>query len=271
MENRKRFGVKQDSFQQKSRFHKPAPKQNPDDFVFGVQSVLEVLNSEKDVEKILIQKGFSHDEVETLAREKNIGIQRVPVERLNKVTGKNHQGVIAYVSAINYASLSNVIASAFETGRTPIVLLLDRITDVRNFGAIARTSEASAVNAIIIPTKGAAQINSDAMKTSSGALTHIPVCRVNELTAAVQELQDSGFTVIGCTEKTKDTYFRHDLTGPLAIVMGSEEDGISDELIEKCDMLGKIPMLGKVGSLNVSVACGVLLYETNRQRMSSAE
>jgi 23S rRNA (guanosine2251-2'-O)-methyltransferase len=270
MENRKRFGVKQDSFKHNNRFHKPAPKQNPEDFVFGVQSVLEVLNSEKDVEKILIQKGFSHDEVEILARQRDIIIQRVPPERLNKVTGKNHQGVIAYVSAINYSSLTNVIADSFESGKTPLILVLDRITDVRNFGAIARTAEASGVNAIVTPVKGAAQIGSDAMKTSSGALSHIPVCREQNLLDSINELQQSGFRVIGCTEKTKDTYFRQDLTGPLAIVMGSEEDGISDEILEKCDMLGKIPMLGKIDSLNVSVACGVLLYEANRQRMIQA-
>ena len=268
MENRKRFGVKQDSFSQKSRFHKPAPKQNPDDFVFGVQSVLEVLNSGKDVEKILIQKGFSHDEVELLARQRDIIIQRVPPERLNKVTGKNHQGVIAYVSAINYSSLTNIIADSFETGKTPLFLILDRITDVRNFGAIARTAEASGVNGIVIPLRGAAQIGSDAMKTSSGASSHIPVCRESNLLDAIDELQQSGFRVMGCTEKTKDTYFRLDLTGPLAIIMGSEEDGISDEILEKCDTTGKIPMMGKIGSLNVSVACGVLLYEVNRQKMT---
>lgn len=270
MENRKRFGVKQDSVRRENKYHKPAPKQNAEDFVFGVQSVLEVLNSGKDIEKILIQKGFSHHEVEELANQRNISIQRVPPERLNKVTGKNHQGVIAYVSAINYSNLSNVIADSFESGKAPLILVLDRITDVRNFGAIARTAEASGVNAIVIPQKGAAQISSDAMKTSSGALSHIPVCRVNELTQAVTELQESGFRVIGCTEKTKETYFRQDLSGPLAIVMGSEEDGVSDELLEKCDILGKIPMLGKIASLNVSVACGVVLYEVNRQRMMEA-
>lgn len=270
MENRKRFGIKPDPIDRKPKFHKPAPKQNPDDFVFGIQSVLEVLRSEKDVEKILINRDFSNIELEKLARDKAVTLQRVPVEKLNKITGKNHQGIIAFVSAINYAQITNVVADAYEKGKNPLILILDRITDVRNFGAITRTAEASGVDAVVVPTRGAAQINSDAMKTSSGALSHIPVCRENDLTKVVEELQESGFTVIGCTEKTEETYHSHNLTGPVAIVMGSEEDGISDALLKKCDVLGSIPMLGQVGSLNVSVACGILLYEVIRQRQIEA-
>ena len=269
MENRKRFGIKRDNTSEKRKFHKPAPRQNPDDFVFGVQSVLEVLRSEKDVEKVLIQKGFAHEEVELLAKKKGTVVQIVPPEKLNKITGKNHQGVIALVSAVNYALLSNVVAEAFEKGKEPLILLLDRITDVRNFGAICRTAEACGVDAIVIPKRGAAQINSDAMKTSSGALSYLSVCRENDLTLAVDQLQSSGFKVIGCTEKTSESYADHDLSGPVAIVMGSEEDGISDSLIRKCDLLGMIPMLGQVGSLNVSVAAGVMLYEVVRQRRVS--
>lgn len=264
MENRKRFGVKRDS--EKRTFHKPAPRQNSEDFVFGVQSVLELLRSEKDIEKVLIQKGFGHEEVERLARKKGTVVQIVPPEKLNKITGKNHQGVIAFVSAVNYAELSNVVAEAFEQGKEPLILILDRITDVRNFGAISRTAEACGADAIVIPKRGAAQINSDAMKTSSGALSHISVCRENDLTNTVEYLQNSGFKVIGCTEKTDDLYSNHELSGPVAVVMGSEEDGISDSLLRKCDLLGMIPMLGKVDSLNVSVAAGIMLYEVVRQR-----
>ena len=227
---------------------------------------MEVLRSEKDVEKVLIQKGFAHEEVEVLAKKKGTVVQAVPVEKLNSITGKNHQGVIAFISAVNYADLSNVVAETFEKGKEPLVLILDRITDVRNFGAICRTAEACGVDAVVIPKRGAAQINSDAMKTSSGALSYLSVCRENDLTLTVDYLQSSGFKVVGCTEKTDDIYSNHDLSGPLALVMGSEEDGISDSLLRKCDLLGMIPMLGKIGSLNVSVAAGVILYEVVRQR-----
>jgi 23S rRNA (guanosine2251-2'-O)-methyltransferase len=267
MENRKHYGVRGEG--PKRKFHKPAPKVNPEDFVFGIQSVIELLRSEKDIEKVLVHKDSNHEEIETLARQRRVFIQRVPSERLNRITGKNHQGVIAFVSAVNYALLSNVVAEAYEKGKTPLIIILDRITDVRNFGAISRTAEACGADALVIPTRGAAQINSDAMKTSSGALSHIPVCKENDLTLAIDGLQNSGFKVIGCTEKTSDVYSNHDLTGPLAIVMGSEEDGISDSILRKCDVLGMIPMLGQVGSLNVSVAAGVLLYEVIRQRGQS--
>lgn len=264
MENRKRFGVNRDS---NKRSYTARP-QTTADFIFGVQSVLELLRSEKDVEKILVQKDFSHPELETLARSKRATVQKVPVEKLNNITRKNHQGVIAFASPINYALLSNVIANSYESGRAPIVLLLDRLTDVRNFGAIARTAEACGVDAIVVPTKGAAQINADAMKTSSGALSHLAVCRETDLTKTVALLQESGFKVMACTEKGAQDYYTQDMIGPVAIVMGSEEDGVSDGLLKVCDDLIKIPMFGKVGSLNVSVATAVVLYEVVRQRLS---
>lgn len=263
MENRKRFGVKPS--QGKPR-HFTTPRQNPEDFVFGLQSVLELLRSDKEIEKVLVNRELSHVELETLARDRGVIVQRVPLEKLNKITMKNHQGVVAFISAVSYSKLSNVVAEAYEKGKVPLVLIIDRVTDVRNFGAMARTAEASGVDAIVVPTRGAALITSDAMKTSSGALSFIPVCRENDLTLVVEELQASGFVVMGCTEKASDTYFHQDLSGPVAIVMGSEEDGISDSLLRKCDYLGQIPMLGKVGSLNVSVACGIMLYEVVRQR-----
>jgi len=258
MENRKRFGVR-------NTYHTPKAK-NQTDFTFGVQSVLELLKSEKDIEKILVQKDFSHPEVEALARSKNTYVQRVTVERLNRYTRKNHQGIIAFASAINYAKLSNIVANVYEDGKTPTILILDRLTDVRNFGAIARTAEACSVNAIVVPTRGAAQLNGEPLKTSSGALSHIPVCRENDLTDAIEHLQLSGFHVVACTEKAEEDYYGQDFLGPVAIVMGSEEDGISDSIIRKCDSLAKIPMTGKVGSLNVSVATAVMLYEVVRQR-----
>jgi 23S rRNA (guanosine2251-2'-O)-methyltransferase len=171
------------------------------------------------------------------------------------------------VSAIHYAKLENVIADTFEKGQIPLVIILDRITDVRNFGAIARTAECAGAHAIVIPARGAAQINADAMKTSSGALNFIPVCREESLLQAVDFLQNSGLKVIACTEKTKNSVYAVDYSSPVAIILGSDEDGISDELIRKSDELAAIPQSGQVGSLNVSVATGVIVFEAIRQRI----
>lgn len=274
MENRKRSGVrpeaggrpeynKKPKFFARPNFEKPSKP----DIVFGVQSVLETLRGTKEIEKILIQREFGHAEVEKLAKERDLPVQRVPIEKLNRVTMKNHQGVIAFVSAVNYAKTSNVVADIFEKGEVPLLLILDRITDVRNFGAIARTAECSGVHAIVVAARGAAQINADAMKTSSGALNFLPVCRENSLAQVVEELQQSGIQIVACTEKATDELYKIDFTVPTAILMGSEEDGISENLLEQADHSTKIPMLGKIGSLNVSVATGVILYEAVRQRI----
>lgn len=240
-------------------------------YVFGVQPVLEVLRSEKDIEKILVTKEFNHKDVEILAKSKGVFLQRVPVEKLNRITKKNHQGILAFVSPIHYAKLSDVVATAYEKGKVPLVLLLDRITDVRNLGAISRTAEACGVDALVVPTRGSALINADAMKTSSGALNYIPVCRENDLVRAVDLLQQSGFRVFACTEKAAEYYFQIKFDGPTAIVMGSEEDGVSDALIQKVDGLIQIPMLGQVGSLNVSAASAVVLYEVVKQQLPSQD
>lgn len=237
-------------------------------FVFGVQSVLETLRSEKEIDKILIQREMGQAEIEQLARQREVPVQRVPAEKLNRITGKNHQGVIAFISSVNYAQLSNVVAATFEAGELPLFLVLDRITDVRNFGAIARTAECLGVNGVVIPTRGAAQINADAMKTSSGALNYLPICRENDLSLALEQLKQSGMQVVGCSEKSETTLDTVDFTEPTVIVMGSEEDGISDSNMEKCDKIVKVPMVGKVESLNVSVATGIILYEAIRQRLA---
>ena len=170
------------------------------------------------------------------------------------------------MSAIRYVSLHNVLADIYERGEVPLLLLLDRITDVRNFGAIARTAECMGVHALVVPMRGAAQINSDALKTSSGALNHLPVCRENNLIDTVQYLQDSGVQVVVCTEKAAQVTSNIDFTTPTAIVMGSEEDGVSTDVIRRANMAVKIPMIGKVASLNVSVAAGMIIYEAARQR-----
>ena len=244
------------------------PGLGPDEMVFGIQSVIETLKSDQQIDKLYMEKGLSNPDIQNLAFQNRVTIQRVPVERLDRLTRKNHQGVVCLIAQVQYVKLSNVIADVYERGEIPFFLLLDRITDVRNFGAIARTAECTGIQCIVIPGRGAAAINSDAMKTSSGALNHISVCREPELTETVKYLQESGIQVIACTEKSaRDLYERTtDLTGPLAIIMGSEEDGISPELLRMVDNHVKIPLLGAVGSLNVSVATGVVLYEAVRQR-----
>jgi 23S rRNA (guanosine2251-2'-O)-methyltransferase len=241
-------------------------KPNNSEFVFGIQSVLETIRSGKEIDKILIQRELGNNEVMELAKERELQIQKVPVEKLNRITRKNHQGVIAFVSAVHYAKIENIISDCFEKGVDPFILILDRITDVRNFGAIARTAEIAGAQAIVIPSKGAAQINADAMKTSSGALNFLPVCREESLVATVEYLQNSGLKVVCCTEKASKKLYETDLTGPLAIVMGSEEDGISEGILVRANERTSIPQSGKVDSLNVSVATGVVLFEAVRQR-----
>ncbi|WMJ72474.1 23S rRNA (guanosine(2251)-2'-O)-methyltransferase RlmB [Cytophagaceae bacterium ABcell3] len=239
------------------------------DIVFGIRPVIEAIHSGREIDKIFVQKDQNSlltNELIALAQEHGIPIARVPLEKLNKITRKVHQGVICYLSAIHYASLDNVISEAWNQGKEPLLLILDRITDVRNFGAITRTAECMGVNGIVIPSRGAAQINSDALKTSAGALNFIPVCREENLKNTLTYLKDSGIQIIACTEKAEDLPASVDMKGPVAIVMGSEEDGISPEYLKKADKKVRIPMTGKVGSLNVSVAAGMILYEVVRQR-----
>jgi len=252
----------------KRRVHNtiPVDKAREKELVFGTQPLTEALRSGTEIDKILILREQNFTEIQQLANERGIPVQRVPMEKLNQITRKNHQGVIAFISAIRYVSLHNILSGIFEKGETPLLLLLDRITDVRNFGAIARTAECMGVHALVVPMRGAAQINSDALKTSSGALSHIPVCRENNLIEAMQYLQDSGVQVIVCTEKAAQIVSNVDFTTPTAIIMGSEEDGVSSDLIRRSNMAVKIPMIGKVASLNVSVAAGMIIYEAARQR-----
>lgn len=240
------------------------------DYIFGTQSVLETLRSDKDVEKILIQRNVKSDTISEIidqAKELNVPVVQVPIEKMNRVTRKNHQGVIAFVSSILYSSLDNVITTAYEEGRVPLVIILDQVTDVRNFGAIARTAECAGVDAIVIPSKGSAQINGDAMKTSSGALNFIPVCREEYLKDAITYLKQSGLQVVACSEKGDKTIFQADFTVPTAIMMGSEEKGISPAYLQLSDEFVKIPMFGKVSSMNVGVATGVITFEAIRQRI----
>ena len=237
--------------------------------IFGIRPVIEALKSGKEIEKLLIQsnlKSAAAFELKDLLKELEIPFQYVPVEKLNKLTFKNHQGVIGFLSLISYQPLEQVLPLVYESGKIPLILVLDRITDVRNFGAIARTAECAGVNAIIIPSKGAAQINEDALKTSAGALSKINVCRIDQMQPIIEFLQQSGIHVVACTEKAAQNIYEIDYNVPTAIIMGSEENGISDDLLKIADELVKIPIHGEIESLNVSVAAGIVLYEVIRQR-----
>jgi len=239
------------------------------DFIFGTRAVMESINAGKDIDKVLVQKELNNDlikELLQLCREVKIPVVRVPDGKLNRITRKNHQGVIAQMSSIEYASLDNVIDNCFAIGKSPLILVLDHITDVRNFGAIARTAECAGVDAIVIPEKGSAQINSDAIKTSVGALNFLPVARVRNLFYACRDLQKMGLTLVAITEKTEKVMYDADFASPVALVMGSEEDGISQEIMGIVDDRVKIPMAGNIESLNVSVSAGVAIYEAIRQR-----
>lgn len=239
------------------------------DFIFGTRAVMEAIHAGKEIDKVLVQKELNNDlikELLQLCKDEKIPVVRVPDAKLNRITRKNHQGVVAQMSSIAYASLDNVIDNCFAIGKSPLILVLDHITDVRNFGAIARTAECAGVDAIVIPEKGSAQINSDAVKTSAGALNFLPVARVRNLFYACRDLQKMGLTLVAITEKTEKVMYDADFSAPVALVMGSEEDGISQEIMGIVDDKVKIPMAGNIESLNVSVSAGVAIYEAIRQR-----
>lgn len=239
-------------------------------FIFGTRAIMEAIHAGREIDKILILKNLQNNlvrELITLAREHGIPMQRVPVQKLNSYTRKNHQGVVCLLSAISYASLDHIISQAFAAGRAPLIAILDRVTDVRNFGAIARSADASGVDAIVVQLTGHAQITADAIKASAGALNHLPVCRVPNLKSCIRDLQHNGLQVVACSEKASKLMYSIDLKVPTAILMGSEQDGISGELLDSCDHHMKIPMAGEISSLNVSVATALVLYECVRQRL----
>ena len=240
-----------------------------ENLIFGTRAVIEALRAGKEIDKILIQRGLSNDlfrELKNYLKDNPVPFQFVPIEKLKKITNKNHQGVIAILSTISYSRTEDLLQHVFEKGKTPLILVLDRVTDVRNFGAIARSAECAGVDFIVIPSRGSAQINADAIKTSAGALHRIPVCREDNLKDTLEFLHASGLSIVACHEKTDSMIYDVDLKKPLAVVMGSEENGISAEYLKRCDTAAKIPMLGNIASLNVSVATGIFLYEVLRQR-----
>jgi 23S rRNA (guanosine2251-2'-O)-methyltransferase len=246
-------------------------KQN-DDVIFGIHACVEAVRSGKEVNKVMIQRGLRGDLVNKLIAElKEHGIEPVyvPDEKLERFGNRNHQGVIALISPVGYQSIEEVLPIVFEEGRVPLVLLLDRITDVRNFGAICRSAECMGVDAVIIPEKGGALITSDAIKTSAGALMKIPVCKHHNLKSVIEYLKESGLQIIGCTEKTDKFLYQVDMNLPTCIIMGNEEEGISTEYLKRCTEKVKIPMSGTIESLNVSVSAGIIVYEVLRQRSNS--
>jgi len=244
---------------------------NRNQFIYGIHSIVEAIRAGKSLEKVFIKKGFKSDllgELMQFIRKNTIPCQYVPVEKLNRLTRKNHQGIVALVSDIEYVNIEKIIPVIYEKGEVPFILILDRITDIRNFGAIARTAECAGVNAIVIPNKGVAQINSDAIKTSSGALHSISISRTGNLGDTIKFLSDSGLQVFAVTEKAEDLYYGMDFTAPVALILGSEDKGINEDLLKSAYRSVKIPMFGSIGSLNVSVAASIVIYEVVRQRQT---
>jgi len=238
--------------------------------IYGIHPVMEALEAGKPLDKVMIQRGLRPETLQKLLKhfkKFNTPFQFVPKVKLDRTTGKNHQGVIAFLSPVEYQDLEWLLPTIFEKGETPLLLVLDRVTDIRNFGAICRSAECAGVHAIIVPEKGAAQINADAIKTSAGALLRVPICRVKSLVNTIKFLSDSGITSFAIHEKAGEPYYKKDLSIPLAIVMGSEEDGISEKVLSETQNSALIPMKGETESLNVSVSSAIVLFETLRQRV----
>jgi 23S rRNA (guanosine2251-2'-O)-methyltransferase len=243
--------------------------QKESDCIFGLRPVIEAIRAGKQIDRLLIKQGLQgplYHELMTEVRNHEIVYQIVPLERIEIVTRKNHQGVLAWLSVIEYQHISNLLPMIYEKGADPLIVALDGVSDVRNFGAIVRTAECLGAHAIIIPEKGSARITADAIKTSAGALHSFPVCREKSIVRSIEYLKESGLKVFSATEKTGTEASKVPLTGPLVLILGAEDKGISRELLSLTDHEVKIPMSGTIGSLNVSVAAGILLYEIIRQR-----
>jgi 23S rRNA (guanosine2251-2'-O)-methyltransferase len=240
-----------------------------DNYIFGLRPVIEALKAGQEIDKVMIKNNLSGElssELMTALRKSGVQIQYVPQEKLDKVCDKNHQGVIAYISPVAYQNLEEVVTAVFEAGKVPLIVLLDSITDVRNFGAIARTCECAGVDAIVIPSSNSVRITEDAIKTSAGALYNIPVCREANLVDSIMLLDQLGIVVVAITEKAERSLYEVDFTEPTAIVLGAEDTGISSSILKRSSKKAKIPMVGKTESLNVSVSAALAVYEAVRQR-----
>jgi 23S rRNA (guanosine2251-2'-O)-methyltransferase len=260
MSDRKHFGKRTHGGENK-------PARQP--MIIGMRPLMEAIDAGKEIDKVLVQQGLKGElfsELKQMLNNHGIPQQVVPAEKLNRISRSNHQGIIAFISPISYGNVENLIAQVFESGQNPLLLLLDGITDVRNFGSICRSAECLGVHGVIVPEKGSAQINEEAIKTSAGALHHIQICRIKNVGDAIRMMQQSGIQVVGCTEKTKNSIEDVKMVDPTCIVMGSEDTGLSDVVLRKADHLALIPMLGKTSSLNVAVSAGIILNEAGRQR-----
>lgn len=243
-----------------------------EDFIFGLRPVIEAIEADKTIDKIFLQNALQGPivaELKKLLAQHGIRPNYVPIEKLNRFTRKNHQGVVAFISEVPFFKIEEFLPTIFENGETPFLLILDRLTDVRNFGAICRTAECVGVHAIIVPEKGGAPINSDAIKTSAGAIYNLKICKEKNLAHTVDYLQQSGINVFSATEKAQKLIYDVDFSVPFALVMGNEETGISKEVLHHSDEKIKLPIEGKTHSLNVSVACGAILYEAVRQKIKA--
>ena len=241
--------------------------------IFGIHPLLEALEAGREIDKVMMRRGLRTEEsarILALSRERSVPVQFVPEERLGRLTQRQHQGVIAFISEIEYTPLEELVARVYEEGRAPFIVLLDGLTDVRNFGAIARTAECAGVDALVIPERGSVSVTADAVKTSAGALHRIPVCRVSSIAAAVGLLQSSGVRVVAASEKAEERYTETALQLPLGLVMGAEDHGVSTDVLRMADSITRIPQVGVIGSLNVSVAAGILIYEAVRQEQLGA-
>ena len=236
--------------------------------IFGIRAVIEAIEGGTTIDKVFIKNdttGALSKELSELAKERNIPVQRVPVEKLNRLTKKNHQGVLAFVSPVPYYDIEEIVTRCFEEGKMPKLIILDGVTDIRNFGAIARTADCAGFDAVVIPERGSVSVTPDAIKTSAGALFYLPVCRCKNILDTVRILKSSGIKIVGASEKAGYDYTKADYKCPVGIVMGAEDTGISSQVIRECDELVSIPILGNISSLNVSVAAGIMMYETVRQ------
>ena len=237
--------------------------------IYGIRSVIEAINSSKDIDKVFIQTGLKGKligQLESLIRNNKINFSYVPIQKLDRLSKKNHQGVVARIAPIKFYTIDS-FGEVLEKSKNPFVLILDQINDVRNFGAIIRTAEISGVDGIIIQNSSSAPVNSDTIKTSAGAIFNIPICKVNHIKDAIYHLQSMNISIISASEKSEKNIYDVDLKVPLAIIMGSEQKGINKSVINLSNESVKLPMYGKIESLNVSVACGIFLYEVVRQRI----
>ena len=237
--------------------------------IFGIRAILEAIQAGKEIDRVFVQKESSGDlmrELMKALKKHEVNYAYVPQEKLDRMTSGNHQGAVATISPVKFHDLETMVESALSSGKIPLFLILDQLSDARNFGAIIRTAECTGVSGIIVQKQGSAPVNGDTVKTSAGAVFNVPICKVGHIKDAIFHLQGSGIKTVAATEKTDKNIFDLELNQPLAIIMGSEDRGVNPSVLKIVDEAAKLPMYGNIGSLNVSVACGAFLYETLRQR-----